>query len=64
MKQLTISEEAAGVSDVTVASWHERMKELTRGYKREDIWNVDESGCFFRAMPDKTLAEKKSACKV
>ena len=63
LKQFTISGEAASVSDVTVASWHERMKELTRGYKREDIWNVDESGCFFRALPDKTLAEKKSACK-
>jgi len=59
LKQFTVSREAASVSDVTVASCHEHMKELTRGYKREDIWNVDESDCFFRALPDKTLAEKK-----
>ena len=27
------------------------------------MWNVDESGCFHRALPDKTLAEKKKECK-
>jgi len=55
LKQLTISGEAASISDVTVAIWHECMKELIREYKRENIhvhvWNVDESGCFFRALP-------------
>ena len=30
LKQFTISGEAASVSDVTVASWHERMKEGTK----------------------------------
>jgi len=63
LKQLTISGEAASILDVTVGSWHEYIKELTRGYKREDVWNVDKSDCFSRALPDKTLAEKSSACK-
>jgi hypothetical protein len=32
-------------------------------YKPQDIFNCDETGLFFRALPDKTLAQKKSACK-
>ena len=27
------------------------------------MWNVDESGCFYRALLDNTLAEKKKECK-
>ena len=40
------------MSNTTVAGWLERMKELTREYNKEDVWNVDESGCFFRAGVD------------
>jgi hypothetical protein len=54
LKQLAVIGEAGSVSHATVAGWYERMKELTRGYKKEDIWNVNESGCFFKALPDKT----------
>ena len=34
-----------------------------RGYSREDIWNDDETSCFFHALPDKILADAKAACK-
>ena len=57
----------SGESDVnqeTVTAWRERLVTLVHGYSPKDIWNEDETGCFFRAMPDKTLAdEKKKACK-
>ena len=33
------------------------------GYKAEDVWNKDETGCFYRALPDKSLSEKKKECK-
>ena len=33
------------------------------GYKAEDVWNEDETGCFYRALPDKSLSEKKKECK-
>ena len=26
-------------------------------------WNEDETGCFYRALPEKALAEKKKECK-
>ena len=35
-----------------------RFKELCEGYAVEDIFNADETGLFFRALPKKTLLEK------
>ncbi|CAH3150799.1 unnamed protein product [Porites evermanni] len=29
----------------------------------QDIWNMDETGCFYRALPDKSLSEKAKKCK-
>ena len=41
----------------TVSSWIERLQELTEGYSLENIWNMDESGCFFKALPDAGLVQ-------
>ena len=46
-----------------VKSWMERLRELCKGYSPEDIWNEDETGCFFWALPEKSLAEDKGRCK-
>ena len=32
-------------------SWKELLLELVRGYSAENIWNLDETGCFWRALP-------------
>ena len=63
LKQLTISGEAADVPEKTVEVWIGRLKILLKGYKVEDIWNMDETGCFYRALPEKTLAERKKECR-
>ena len=42
----------------TVTSWMERINELTEGYSLENIWNMEKSGCFFKALLDKWLVEK------
>ena len=56
--------ESGDVSEETVTDWQERLiVTLVRGYSPEDIWNEDETGCFFRALPDKTLVDTKTACK-
>ena len=34
-------------------SWKERLPELVQKYPPEDIWNVDKTGCFWKALPDK-----------
>ena len=46
----------------TVEGWHERLKSIMMGYNAEDVWNEDETGCFYRASPDKSLSEKKKEC--
>ena len=41
----------------------ERVKELCKGYDQRDILNIDESGCFFKALPAKGLAQKGKKTK-
>ena len=40
----------------------EGTPEIIHGYKPEDVWNMDESGCFWKALPDKGFAQKGKAC--
>ena len=41
----------------------ERLVQLTRGYELAGIWNMNETGCFFKPLPEKGLAEKKSQAR-
>ena len=41
----------------------ERLWELTKDYDPASIWNMDERDCFFKALPEKGLAEKKSQAR-
>ena len=54
---------AFDVSIPTVKFWIERIPELVRGYKLEDIWNMDELGLFFKLLPDKGVTEKAKSKK-
>ena len=63
VKERRIVGEAGDVSTETVISWMERINELIEGYSLENIWNMDESGCFFKALPDKGLVEKVKQAK-
>ena len=47
--------EGRDAPEETVSSWIERLQELTEGYSLENIWNMDESGCSFQALPDAGL---------
>ena len=58
-----ITGEADNVSVPTLKAWIERIPELVRGYKLEDIWNMDELGLFFKLLPDKGLIEKAKSKK-
>lgn len=63
IKHMTVSGECGDVPEETVTGWFERIVVLTTGYKPEDVWNTDETGCFYRALPDKTLSDKKKECR-
>ena len=43
---------------MTIQSWIERLLELTSGYELRNIWNMDELGLFFKALPKKNLVGK------
>ena len=63
IKQLKISGESGDVQGPTVDSWKERLPELTAGYARDDIWNIDETGLFWKALPDRGFGLKGKECK-
>ena len=63
IKEKQISGESLDVSQTTVESWMERIKELCKGYDQRNILNMDESGCFFKALPAKGLAQKGKNAK-
>ena len=60
---VTICGESGDVSGETVASWKERLPEILLGYSKEIIYNLNETGCFWKALPDHGFIQKGSQCK-
>ena len=46
-----------------VDSWKERLAELPSGFANGDIWNIDETGLFWKALADRGFGVKGRACK-
>ena len=63
IKELKICGESGEVQGETVDSWKERLPEIVQGYSKDNIWNMDETGLFFRALPDRGFAQKRQSCK-
>lgn len=55
--------ESAQVNEDIVVEWKLRVPQITSGYSDRDIFNMDETGLFFKAIPDKTLTLKGEQCK-
>ena len=55
--------EADEVSTTTTQDWIERLPELCQDYKPQNILNLDELGLFFKALPEKGLAQKTKKSK-
>ena len=54
--------ESRDVSGATITSWKERLPEILRGYDEENIFNLDETGCFWRALPSHGFGERGKKC--
>lgn len=63
IKNMKVSGECGDVSEETVTGWFEHLKVLISGYELVNVWNEDETGCFYRALPDQTLSERKKECR-
>ena len=51
LSQHKLCGESADVPEATVYSWKERLGSIISGYAMQDIWNMDETSCFCRALP-------------
>ena len=63
IKQVKVCGESGDVRGETVDSWKERLPELVEGYAKDDIWNMDETGVFWQALPDRGFGSKGRQCK-
>ena len=63
IKQMRVCGESGDVRGKTIESWKERLPEILEGYGAEDVWNMDESGIFWKALPDYGFGRKGSQCK-
>ena len=46
-----------------MTDWTGRLSNILRAYSTSDIYNADETGLFFKLMPDKTLEFKSVQCQ-
>jgi transcriptional regulator with XRE-family HTH domain len=58
-----ISGESAGVCATTTEEWKQRLGTIIDEYSDDDIYNADETGLLFKAMPDRSLVLSKEECK-
>jgi hypothetical protein len=57
-----ISGGSACVNQNDVNDWISRLPNIISNYEPRNIFNADETGLFFRAMPDNSLVLKGSQC--
>jgi len=60
---LIVSGESGDVSGATVDSWKERFPEILQGNAKRDIWNLDETGVFWKHCPNMVLFKKVDLAK-
>ena len=63
----TLSGESGDVNESVVEDWSSRLPDITKDYELCDIFNVDETGLYYRAMPTRSMTvpgEKKSGTKI
>ena len=51
----TLWGEAAEVPKHVVADWAQHLPAITEGYQLADIYNADETGLYFRALPNRSM---------
>ena len=54
--------ESGSVPEKMCDEWKEKLKQILQKYRAEDVFNIDESGLFFKCLPDSTLCFKNEKC--
>ena len=55
--------ESASADLEGAANFLQRLEEMCQGYEPEDVFNADETGLFYKAIPKKSLVEKYKQSK-
>ena len=63
VRMSVLSGEAADVDPTVVSDWGERLKTICEGYALKDIFNADETGLFYRALPTRSMTVKGDEAK-
>lgn len=63
IKEFKVSGESAGVNINDVNGFKSRIPEFIGDYQYKDVFNCDETGLYYKALPDKTLSVKGEASK-
>ncbi|CAF4803903.1 unnamed protein product, partial [Rotaria sp. Silwood2] len=58
-----ISGESAAVDPDSVDDWKSRLSSMLKDYNPGDVYNGDETGLFFKLMPDKSFVLDNNDCK-
>lgn len=58
----TICGESADVNIEDVKVWKEKLLSIFKDYAPKDVFNADETGLYYRALPTKTYALKSDNC--
>ncbi|XP_062582039.1 tigger transposable element-derived protein 4-like [Saccostrea cucullata] len=61
-KRVCGEEKSVDTQSDDMSVWQEKLKLLLTRYPPQDIYNADETGIFFRLLPDKTLEFKDVDC--
>ena len=62
ISEMKVAREEGVVSQETLSSRDEHSRELMRWYEPRNVWNMDETGQVWRALPDKSLSECGKHC--
>ena len=60
ISQHVLSGEGASVSPQVISDGREKAADVIKSYAPKDVFNMDETGLFFRMMPDRSLTTKDS----
>jgi hypothetical protein len=58
VKLASLAGESAEVPEDVVRDWAQRLPELTKDYALKDIFNADETGLYYRALPNRSMVVK------
>ena len=61
-KKVCGEEKSVDLASDQMEEWHRTLSVLLKEYQPDDIYNADETGLFFRLMPDRTLEFKNVDC--